>query len=147
MKRKCAWCKVEKDLEEFYRNKSHSQGRIYQCKPCWNAYIAKKQKGRQRKYRTSAEYRKWFREYVRKWNARNEEKRYQFSRKWVLANVEKVKAQRAVHRAVKKGILKRKGCEKCGMKADAHHPDYSKPLEVRWLCRLHHREEHKLLNS
>lgn len=23
-----------------------------------------------------------------------------------------------------------------------HHDEYSKPLEVRWLCRLHHREHH-----
>lgn len=43
-------------------------------------------------------------------------------------------------------------CEKCGMeprKVDgrrivhAHHDDYSKPLEVRWLCRTCHAMEHR----
>jgi hypothetical protein len=30
-------------------------------------------------------------------------------------------------------------CEVCGAtKVEKHHPDYSKPLEVRWLCREHH---------
>ncbi len=34
-------------------------------------------------------------------------------------------------------------CEECGnAKTDAHHEDYTKPLEVRWLCRKHHRLLH-----
>ena len=33
------------------------------------------------------------------------------------------------------GKLKPKPCESCGdPKAQKHHDDYSKPLEVRWLC-------------
>jgi hypothetical protein len=28
------------------------------------------------------------------------------------------------------------------VKAEAHHDDYSKPFEVRWLCRMHHRAVH-----
>jgi len=48
-----------------------------------------------------------------------------------------------VYLALKKGKLIRQPCEVCGsMKADAHHDDYSKPLEVRWLCRSHHRKLH-----
>lgn len=35
-------------------------------------------------------------------------------------------------------------CEICGAKAEAHHDDYSKPLEVKWFCLKHHREYHKL---
>lgn len=27
-------------------------------------------------------------------------------------------------------------------KANAHHDDYAKPLEVRWLCALHHQRHH-----
>jgi hypothetical protein len=35
-------------------------------------------------------------------------------------------------------------CEECGApKADAHHDDYSRPLDVRWLCETCHGAEHR----
>jgi hypothetical protein len=37
----------------------------------------------------------------------------------------------------------RQPCEKCGYhKSQAHHHDYSKPLDVNWLCFACHRKEH-----
>lgn len=45
--------------------------------------------------------------------------------------------------AIRDGKLKRKPCKVCGKTAEAHHPDYSKPLLVKWLCLKHHRDEHK----
>nr|DAD85891.1 MAG TPA: hypothetical protein [Siphoviridae sp. ctGdK3] len=30
---------------------------------------------------------------------------------------------------------------------EAHHDDYSKPLQVRWLCRRHHKQLHKELKE
>jgi hypothetical protein len=47
-----------------------------------------------------------------------------------------------VNRAVAAGRLDRQPCEVCGLKAEKHHDDYSKPLEIRWLCRRHHRDHH-----
>jgi hypothetical protein len=45
--------------------------------------------------------------------------------------------------AVRRGKLKREPCERCGgLNAEKHHDDYSKPLEVRWLCRECHMEHH-----
>ena len=32
--------------------------------------------------------------------------------------------------------------ECCGTKLEAHHPDYSRPLDVVWLCNKHHRQCH-----
>ena len=56
---------------------------------------------------------------------------------------EKYAARQAVLVAVRSGALKRKPCEKCGAtKVQAHHPDYSKPLEIVWLCEPCHRLEH-----
>lgn len=52
-------------------------------------------------------------------------------------------ARRAVQHALRSGALVRQPCEVCGAaKAEGHHDDYNKPLEVRWLCRQHHREHH-----
>lgn len=52
-------------------------------------------------------------------------------------------ARMKVYHALKNGKLNRKSCEQCDNKnVQAHHDDYNKPLEVRWLCRLHHNEVH-----
>ena len=46
-----------------------------------------------------------------------------------------------VRDALKAGRLTREPCCICGeVDSQGHHKDYSKPLEVTWLCRLHHRE-------
>ena len=38
-----------------------------------------------------------------------------------------------------RGKISRKPCQVCGeLKVEALHMDYSKPLDVVWLCRLHH---------
>lgn len=46
---------------------------------------------------------------------------------------------------LKRGKIERKPCEieGCQEKPQMHHDDYSKPLEVRWLCRKHHLLIHK----
>ena len=55
----------------------------------------------------------------------------------------KDKSRRKVWHAVKAGRLVRQPCEVCGaLEVEAHHDDYSKPLDVRWLCPEHHRTHH-----
>lgn len=65
--------------------------------------------------------------------------------------------------AIKAGLLVRQPCEVCGQKPErkswsglplneaetvvAHHDDYSKPLDVRWLCRQHHAEHHRRMGA
>ena len=55
---------------------------------------------------------------------------------------ERVSARLKVCRAIANGKLSRQPCDVCGAPALAHHTDYSKPLEVRWLCPLHHKQLH-----
>jgi len=52
----------------------------------------------------------------------------------------KKSARYKVYCAVKAGELIRQPCEVCGdSKSEGHHKDYTKPLEVEWLCRKHHK--------
>jgi len=65
------------------------------------------------------------------------------SKKYDENNPEKRKAHALVRTALRNGTLKKKNCEVCNSKdSESHHDDYSKPLEVRWLCRKHHIEHH-----
>ncbi len=48
-----------------------------------------------------------------------------------------------LHSYVKRGTVVKGACAVCGDEAEAHHNDYTKPLEVVWLCREHHLLHHK----
>jgi len=55
----------------------------------------------------------------------------------------KAKAQRKVGTEIEAGRLVRGNCEQCSKpNAQAHHEDYSKPLEIIWLCRSCHTFKH-----
>ena len=55
----------------------------------------------------------------------------------------KLLARKMVRAAVVAGRLVRQPCAVCGAtKVEGHHPDYTKPLEVEWLCRRHHTLRH-----
>ena len=51
-------------------------------------------------------------------------------------------ARSMANHAIRDGKIVPQLCEVCGNKAEAHHDDYSKPLNVRWLCFKHHRQWH-----
>jgi hypothetical protein len=57
----------------------------------------------------------------------------------------KYAARQACICAIRTGELVRQSCELCGSteKTDAHHDDYSRPLDVRWFCRPCHIAFHK----
>ena len=52
----------------------------------------------------------------------------------------------AVRNAILSGRLIREPCSRCGAdKTQAHHEDYSKPLDVVWLCLKCHKQRHREL--
>lgn len=77
------------------------------------------------------------------WKGGMAKNHYHYKKLQMQRYPDRVEARRKVHVAVKAGKLNRGACAECGYsKTFAHHEDYSKPLEVIWLCRLHHREKH-----
>lgn len=64
-------------------------------------------------------------------------------------NPDKERARRLLNHAVAEGRVVKPGhCVRCarpaqGRNLHAHHADYAKPLDVEWLCRWCHQEEHK----
>lgn len=75
--------------------------------------------------------------------------RTEYYRAWYLKNglariPEQGLAHQQVAAAIKRGELTRPEVCGCGNSGPihGHHPDYSKPLEVIWLCRSCHRQLH-----
>ncbi len=57
-------------------------------------------------------------------------------------NPEKFTARRLFKQAIRCGRIKRQPCSYQGCEdqnAQGHHKDYSKPYDVEWLCRYHHK--------
>ena len=126
----CFKCKEEKPVEGFYRHSRMADGRVNKCKEC------NKKDVRENRYKR-ADY---YREYDRKRGSR-QDKAYRDSYRERFP--EKYKAHYLLTNAVRDGRVKRQSCEKCGREdTHGHHHDYSKPLEVRWLCPPCHAEEH-----
>lgn len=106
--------------------------------------------------------RKWKRYYYRnrakvlernrKYYLSHKEKFLELNRKYRNSDIPAVREDRALKKrareivayAVRSKELMRLPCEVCGTKkVEAHHADYTKPLDVRWFCREHHSENHR----
>jgi hypothetical protein len=60
----------------------------------------------------------------------------------------KDQARQALTRALARGEVTRGPCAVCGdPSAHGHHWDYSRPLDVVWLCHAHHEQEHTRLRK
>ena len=121
--KRCTKCGETKPIAEFYRNKRRGRvERKAQCRMCQRA----------------AE-RVWERNNPR----RNENLKLRRG-KWP----EKERARKMIAKRLERGsMVKPNRCEDCGGEfsgrgIQGHHDDYSKPLEVRWLCQRCHRAVH-----
>ena len=84
----------------------------------------------------------------RKNNPNMSEMQKGYDRKRKLNHLEKIKAREKVHWFVRSRKIKRGNCNNCGsQKTHAHHPDYSKPLQIVWLCITHHMELHRAIKN
>lgn len=126
------------------------------CQKCINSYLRNWRKtptGKFKNRRIQKRYHLKNKEKIRKYNQehyiKNGKKRgvnfLEVNKKWAKNNPEKIKAHLKVFYAVKDGkLIKPLKCLRCQAETRllAHHLDYSKPLEVVWLCSSCHRLEH-----
>lgn len=141
MTKLCRHCKVEKDATEFNARKTGSRdGLMSWCRAC---HI---QRSREHfaadKNRQRALIRRWSR------TPRGRAASIASTLRWQAKNRVKVRAQDKVKYEIRCGRMVRKPCEVCGdIRSHAHHEDYSKPLDVNWLCPKHHADRHAQLRK
>lgn len=139
--KKCCTCKELKPKSEFYADKRTSDGLKYQCKRCHG--ITSVQSRNLERHRTVN------REFMRKARAKDPDKFRARERSFCRRKDIRVQARAVVNNAVKNGQLKRpNNCQECGRekRLTAHHNDYNKPLEVRWLCYECHGKYHRKIS-
>jgi hypothetical protein len=77
------------------------------------------------------------------WKGGISKNHYRYKLRQVERFPERIRARRKAAYAIHRGKLLRGPCEMCGKPdAHAHHDDYTKPLEVRWLCKPCHNKYH-----
>ena len=60
----------------------------------------------------------------------------------------RARARWTANNAIRDGVIQREPCEECGAEeSQSHHDDYSKPLDVRWLCRKCHWDHHRRIGD
>lgn len=85
----------------------------------------------------------WSKANFAKYRKDNPRKIREIVNRWESKNKIKRRTHEKVKNALRTGKLIKKPCKICkNEKVDGHHPNYNKPLEVIWLCRKHHKEEH-----
>ena len=133
----CRSCGINKDIGEYYAHREMADGHLNICKEC----IKRNVRNRRLRFPTKV------REYDRRRSTNPE--RILSSRKITKRQRGSVLGYQAAHnavcRAVRKGsLVKPNKCSLCGNagRIEAHHSDYSKPLDVIWLCCECHKRAH-----
>jgi len=151
--KECFKCNKVLPLSEYYRHPDMGDGHLGKCKSCakkdsedrrklkekdisWFLAERKRQRDKSKKYRE-----------LGKVPSLSKKAKSEICQRYNQKYPEKSKARNAVARALRSGKIHRHPCCICGAKAEAHHEDYSKPLDVIWLCSRHHSEHHVKLRE
>jgi len=152
MEKRCFRCLCIKPIAEFYRHAAMGDGHLNKCKECTKADVARHRIANIQhvraydRLRGSAPHRVA----ARKEYANTPEGRLTHKRAVSVSRLrfpEKARARAVLNRATRAGrVTPWPVCAvpECDGTPEAHHPDYSAPLAVVWLCNPHHREAHAM---
>ena len=118
--KQCTYCKKTKPISEFAKDRRTSDGMQYKCRECSRLLSAINYK-KKKEQRKAACYQ------------RREKHPKQHAAQIITSSAIKCME-----------LVNPNKCEACGVecKPQAHHCDYSRPLDVMWLCRFCHSDWH-----
>ena len=164
--KRCSRCKKVKSGEEFHKDRSRIDGLQHRCRSCTKELDHKRYILNGDKIRDySINYNKNNRAKRLEWRTKNskrikevynlyrqkedKEKRLQRVRKYEKKYPDRSKAKTAINNAIKSGKIEKGICAICDSNKyiQGHHDDYSKPMQVDWLCRKCHYLWHQLLRE
>lgn|SRR3990167_9205851 len=146
----CLSCRQIKTISEYYKHPAMTDGHLGKCKECCKRdarnnratnldyYIEYDKQRAMLPHRVEARKR-----YIN--TKRGKQLSNAAKKRWRAKNGDRCAAHTILRNAVKYGKINKMPCEVCGSKIriHGHHEDYSKPLDVKWLCSKHHTEIHK----
>ncbi len=149
--KKCFKCGIEKELGSFYKHPAMLDGYLNKCKDCNKSDVRENRLKKIDYYKEFDKKRAMLPHRVEKRNEYIKTKngkiaKAKANKNYLNNNPLKKKAVQKLNNYLRCNPEFRKPCH-CGEKAQAHHHDYSKPLDVVWLCVKHHNEEHKRLKN
>lgn len=141
--KRCPQCGIEKPRSAFYAAKRPKSGLRSECKVCGNSNTSRY--GREHRAYMADRQNVCYQKHIVERRLANREWKKRSG--WVDER-HKILARKAVCRALKTGKIIRNPCEVCeDTNVQAHHDDYTKQLDVRWLCAKHHGEAHRSPNE
>lgn len=121
----CRKCGISRPLEHFPEEKRYAVSRAAICLAC------KRERDRARmlkKYQENPRYRLWT----------------SIQSPW--KQTARQAAQNAHHRGLITDVTVCQDCGESGKKMNMHHEDYTKPLDVQWLCTACHGKRHRKMD-
>ncbi|MBA3589680.1 hypothetical protein [Methylibium sp.] len=152
MEKRCFKCLCIKPLVEFYAQAKMADGHMNKCKNCTKADVIKHRRANLERVRAYDRLRGSMphRVAARKAYSKTAEGLVAHARARRVSAIrfpERHQARIALGNAVRDGRIKPwPACAiaDCEHKPEGHHPDYSRPLDVVWLCNEHHRAAHEV---
>lgn len=138
--KRCPTCRTTKSPGEFYRDKRTPDGLKSQCKTCHIEGSVRTRDEERKRYTNATHMRSARSRDPEKFRER--ERAASRRRPWTPERQSRYELNLAVRRG---DVVKPGRCESCGSvgRITGHHVDYSKPLDVRWLCYPCHGKEHR----